>query len=66
MSFLNVHDKIKSICIWPSASKAYVYKKNMECKVLINTNVQLMQMYSRLMCNASLCKVNSTVEEVEN
>lgn len=29
---LNVHDKITSICIWPSASKAYVYtqkkKKN--------------------------------------
>lgn len=25
---LNVHNKIKSICIWPSASKAYVYKKN--------------------------------------
>lgn len=66
---LNVHDKIKSICIWPSASKAYVYKKKnkyMECKVLIHGNVPFMQMYSRLMCKATVvCKVNSAVEEVE-
>lgn len=52
----NVHDKIKNICIWPSASKAYVYKKKyMECKVLIHGNVQFMQMYSRLMCKATVC-----------
>lgn len=31
----------------------------MECKVLIHGNVQFMQMYSKLMCKASLCKVNS-------
>lgn len=56
ISVENVHDKIKSICIWPSASKAYVYKKKKkECKVLIHGNVQFMQMYSRLMCKATVC-----------
>lgn len=30
-------------------------KKDMECKVLIHGNVQFMQMYSRLMCKATVC-----------
>lgn len=53
-------DEIRSICIRPSASKAYVYskskKKKKECKVLIRGNVQFMQMYSRLMRKATGCE----------
>lgn len=33
--------------------------------MLIHGNVQFMQMYSKLMCKASLCKVNSTTVEAE-
>lgn len=30
-------------------------RKKKECKVLIHGNVQFMQMYSRLMCKATVC-----------
>lgn len=32
-----------------------MFTKKKECKVLIHGNVQFMQMYSRLMCKATVC-----------
>lgn len=32
-----------------------MFTKKMECKVLIHGNVQFMQMYSRLVCKATVC-----------